>query len=275
MQKYLHKARFSSFMDDLGLRLIILVLAMGWFVRLWGLTIPAALAGVALAILGVSCLSHYRRSTVKRREQALRCRLGGEMFLEELQLAPVRQTHFQTALLLGEKYSLTMERVTDDGMLCRSGDALLLVSCLALPPQEPLTHGHVLALQRSCRRWGAVRGVACTTGKVSQAVESWGAEGKVPVKVVHREELLTLAGRMCPATDAQLVELGQRKKRLAPGSLRKTVLQREKAKRYFVYGTSLLLVYAVTGLVYYPLPGLLCLLLGVCCRLKTQEEPRL
>lgn len=275
MQTYLRKARLSTIADDVGLRLVIMLLGIGWFIYLWGLGVPALLAGVALGILGQLGLSHYRRRTVDRREAALRRRLGGEMLLEEILLAPAKQAHFQTALLLGERYPLTMERVTSDGMLCRSGEERLLVSCIALPEESEVGQGQLLGLQRACKAHGVGRGVACVTGRCSAKTEAWAAEGTIPIRIIRREVLLELAGQISPATDAQLIELGKRRKRLAPSGVRRTILRRDKAKTYLLYGTGLMLMYVVTGLGYYPIPGGVCLLLAVLSRCWPERNERL
>lgn len=274
-QSYLRKARLSTVADDLGLRMVIMLAGLGWFTYLWGLGMPALLAGTALGILGQLGLTHYRRMTVGRRETALRRRLGGEMLLEEILLAPARQAHFQTALLLGEIYPLTMERVTEEGVLCQSGEERLLVSCMALPEGTEVSQGQIIALQRACKAHGVRRGVACVTGRCSARVEAWAAEGSIPVRVIRRERLLDAAGRLSPATDAQLVELGKRRKRLAPSGLRRMILRRDKAKTYWLYGTGLMLLYVVTGLAYYPVPAGLCLMLAVLSKIWRGGEEKL
>lgn len=270
MQSYLRKARFSTLADDLGLRLLLFALGIGWFIYLWGLSVPSLLAGLALGMMGQLALGQFRRRTVDKREAALRSRLGGELLLEEILLAPSRQAHFQTALLLGERYPLTMERVTEEGMLCRSGEERLLVSCIALPENGEAGQGNILAVQRACRKHGVARGVACVTGQCSPKVEAWAAEGTVPVKIIRRDVLLNLAGQMCPATDEQLIQLGKRKKR--PVTAGRIILRRDKAKAYMMYGFGLMLLYMITGLKYYPIPGGVCLVLGVLSRCWPGEE---
>lgn len=275
MQNYLRKARFSTFVDDLGLRLLLFLAGMGWFIYLWGLGVPAILAGLALGMMGQLALQQFRRRTVDRREEALRRRLGGEMLLEEMLLAPSRQAHFQAAMLLGAEYPLTMERVTEEGMLCFSHGERLLVSCIPLPEGGEMSQGHVLAVQRACRKHGLSRGVACTTGRCSGKVEAWAAEGSIPVRIIRRDTLLRLAGYASPATDEHLIELGKRRKRPAAAGVGRTILRRDKAKTYMLYGVGLMLMYIVTGLKYYPIPGGVCLVLAVLCRCWPGEGERL
>ncbi|MCH5286096.1 MAG: hypothetical protein J1E43_01625 [Christensenellaceae bacterium] len=273
MEQYLRKNRFGTWMDDLGLRVLIQLLALGWFVWLWGLALPSVTAGMALGVMGQMALTLYRRCTVVRRERALRYRLGGEMMLEDMLLAPARQAHFQAALLLGERYPLTMLRVTDDGMLCRYRDETLLIACLRMPPECELSVGDLAACQRACREQGASRGVVCPLGKVTPKIAARAEQGRVPLRVIRRETLLDLAGQCSPATDEQLIELGRRRRRpAASGGWLNSLLRRDKAARYMLYGTALMLLYVLTGSPMYPGPGAVCLTLGVFSRCGTGEE---
>ena len=130
MEQYLRRRRLGSVMDEIGLRALIALGSVLWFVWLWGLGMPALLAGLALGLMGQMALTRWRRRVVERREQALRKQLGGEMLLEDMLLQTPRRAHFQAAMLLGQRYPLRMERVTEEGMLCQSGGERLLVSCL-------------------------------------------------------------------------------------------------------------------------------------------------
>ena len=84
---------------------------------------------------------------------------------------------------------------------------------------------------------------------------------------MEREELLALAGQAWPATDEQLVALGKRKKKGFPlAALLERMLRREKARRYVLYGTGLVVMGLTIGGRWYLIPGAVCLLLGVLCR---------
>lgn len=267
MEQYLRRSRLGSAMDDLGLRAVIALAAVLWFVYLWGLGMPAILAGLALGLMGQMALTRYRRRTVSHRETALRQRLGGEMLLEDMLLSSARQAHFQAAMLLGQKHQLTMLRVTEEGILCRYGEETLLIACLRMTAEGAATPDALLPCLRACREYGAQRCVACVMGKCPVATQAWAEESKIPLRLISREELLLLAGQASPATDDQLVVLGKRKNRHDGWKyLQSRILRRDKAKRYMLYGTMLLMVYVLTGLPYYPLPGLACLVLAVGSR---------
>ena len=276
MERYLRRKRLGSVMDEMGLRALIALAAVMWFVRLWGLGMPALLAGLALGLMGQMALTRWRRRVVDRREQALRCQLGGEMLLEDMLLLPPRRAHFQAAMLLGQRYPLRMERVTEDGMLCLSSGERLLVSCLRKAPGSEASTEDLLACQRASKTHGARRCVLCLTCKCSAAARAWAETSAIPVRIISRETMLALAGQANPATDAQLVSLGKRRNRPGPGgSVLRTILDRGKAGRYMFYGTAMVMLYLVTGLKWYPLPGLALVLLAVTGRYLDREKETL
>ena len=81
MEQYLRRRRLGSMMDEMGLRALIALGSVMWFVWLWGLGMPSLLAGLALGLMGQMALTRWRRRVVNRREQTLRKQLGGEMLL--------------------------------------------------------------------------------------------------------------------------------------------------------------------------------------------------
>lgn len=273
MQELLRGERLKRRLDDLGLRALIMILAQGWFILLWGLGVPSVAAGLALGLLGQMTLTRYRRDTAIAREAALRRRIGGELALEELLLSPAAQAHRQAAGLLASAYPpLTVLEDTPHGARCRYESAELLVRCAAHPADSELSCDEIAAAARACRAVGADRAVLCLCCKCSPAAAAFADQLPVPVRLISRQTLLTLAGRAAPVTDAQLVALAARQKKLTPATLLRGALHRSKAKRYMTYGLGLMLLYIVTGLKYYPIPGALCLLLAVGCRC-VREEP--
>lgn len=267
MKRYLSRTRQAGWMDGFGLRVAILLACQLWFSSLWGVGLPALLAGAALAVLVGLALRLLNKRTVARREKALRERIGGELALESMLLAPPRKAHFQAAMLVGMKWPIMLERVAEEGVLCRYGTETLLIACMPLPQGVSIGPERLMALQRACKRLHADRGVACMTSDCSAAGRSYAEQGIFPLRLMEREEFLTLAGKAWPAGDEQLVALGKRRKKGPPlTALLECALRREKARRYVLYGTGL----TMTGLLlhsgWYLLPGIVCLLLGILCR---------
>lgn len=275
MERYLQRSRLGSALDDLGLRSVIALGAMVWFCWLWGIGMPALIAGSALGILGQMTLSRYRRYSVGRREQQLRQSLGGEMLLEDMVLSSEKQAHMRAAMLLAMKYPLTIIKVEEDGALCRSGGRLLIVYCVRRSEADEATAEDALRVQRACRHHLAERGVLCLPCREGKRLLSAVEKSAVPLRIIPRETMLTLAGRASPATDEQLVALGKRKERPTPGKqLWATALHRDRAGRYMFYAMAMLTIYILTGIRWYPLPGLLLALLGAVSHYHAgREEP--
>lgn len=174
-----------------------------------------------------------------------------------------------------------MQRITADGALCRQekpsgGAETLLVQCVRMPPEGELSIGQLVEAHRAMQRQQANRVILCVLGKTPPRVIARAEQMPTPIRVIRRETLLTLAGRLSPATDAQLVALGQRKRRTPQrGSLLSIMTQREKAPRYWGYGLFMLILYILTGSAWYAMPGTVCLTLSVVCRSGQAEEARL
>ncbi len=272
MEQYLRRNRISEVLDGLGVRAAIYGAATLWFVWLWGMGWPAVLAGLALGTLGQMVRSRCRQRSVARREKALRARLGGEMMLEAMLLSEAKEAHFRAALLLAERWPLTLCEAGDAGVTCKQGDETLLVQCLRMPAENELSAGDLLAGQRAVKRAGADRGVLCVLGKVAPKVAAKAEQTPVPLRLVQRETLLDIAGSLSPATDAQLIELGKRRRRpVAPGGGLRLVFRRDKARRYWGYGTGMLLLYVLTSLGVYAVMGMVCLAMAVGCCMGRQE----
>lgn len=265
MEQFLRRRRLSDLMDTLGVCVLIFALALMWFVWLWGLCMPSILAGAALGCLGLTARAHYRRRSVARRERALRFRLGGEMWLEDMLLSPAQEAHERAAQLLAQRYRLVRLSAHAEGVLCRQGEETLLVQCVRMPPSGELSASDLAAAQRAVRQHRADRGVVCALGRVPVRIAAAAEQTPVPLRIVTRDTLLALAGRLSPATDAQLVTLGKRRRRHT-GSLTALIFRHDKARRYFTYGLIMLTLYILTGAGLYAVTGLTCLTMAVLCR---------
>ena len=273
MQEYLRRSRLSVLLDGLGFHFLTFSLSLAWFVLLWGLRLSSLTAGCALYVLVLLIRLKTRDGRLKRKEKQLRARIGGEMALERLTLCPRDQANFEIAMLLSLRLPLTLLRSGEEGTLCAYHEEKLLIAFQQAPEGETIGAGQVLALQKSVRQSGAQRGVLCVPCGISQSARDQ-AQGAVPVSFLSRDKLLSLFGRVNPATDQQLVALGKRRRQRRTVSLLRVALNRSRARRYLCYGTLLLLLYQLTHLLYYALPGLICVCLAAACRC-VREEPDL
>ncbi len=260
----LHRSRLSECLDGVGVRALLLMAGVLVFTGLWGLSVPSMIAGTALGILLMLGRTAWRRRTVSRREQALRRRLGGELFLEELLYAGAQEAHVRIARLLAARWPLAAGEATAEGVLCRQGQEMLLIQAVRMPSDGELSVGDLLNAQRVCRQRRADRAVLCVMGRVAPRTAARAEDMPLPVRILRRETLLLLAGRMFPATDEQLVALGKRRRRRGEtGGVLRFILRRDKARRYFGYGLIMLLLYVLTDVRLYAVPGMVCLTMAV------------
>lgn len=274
MERYLRRNRLSEVMDEIGLCVLLFFVGIMWFTWLWGLNAASLLAGTALGLLLWTARSQWRKRTVARREKALRSRLGAELMLEDMLMAEPKEAHFRAALLLAEKWPIIMQAVKEEGVICRQGQETLLIQCIRMPSDGELGAGDLLSAQRAVRRVKADRAVLCVLGKASAKIAARADMALVPLRIIRRETLLELAGRYAPATDEQLIELGKRKRR-PQGSMADLAFRRDKAKRYHLYGLGMLVLYIVTGVRLYAVPGMVCLTMAVLCRTRRGGETAL
>ena len=273
MERYLMRNRLSEVLDGLGLRALFFLLATGWFTWLWGMNVPTLLAGAALGTLLCTARREWRKRTVHRREKALRSRLGAELMLEDMLMAESKEAHLRAALLLAEKWPITLQTVKEDGVLCCQGEETLLIQCIRMPEEGELSVGDLLAAQRAARRAKVDRAVLCPLGKTPPKVLARAESALVPLRIIPRSILLSLAGHFAPATDEQLIALGQRKRRLAgQGSVIRLIFRPDKARRYHLYGQGMLLLYLLTGMRLYALMGLICLTMAVMSRWGRRQK---
>lgn len=266
MQEYLWKSSFREKMDGLGLHVLMLMMCMGWFMLLWGLRLQSLLAGLAAYGLCLAVRRQNRHSRLARKEKKLRQQLGGEIQLESLLLQPANRACFALAMLLSVAEDMELKRMGQQGVLGWKGGETVFLSFLQVPFSGEVTARDVLLCQQQARQEGAASAWLCVPCPVTEGARQQAREG-VPVRLVEKARLVQLLGAVCPATDRQLVALGKRKKAHAPRARRLTdILRPQKAGRYALYGGLLLILYEVTGLLYYAFPGLVCILLAAFSR---------
>ena len=275
MEQYLRFRPLRAAIDRIGATLLICCLCVGWFVFLWGLGPPAVLAGLALSTLVLLALRKGGAQATQKREAALRRRLGGELAMEALMLAPAKQAHFRAGLILAEKYPLKMDKITDFGMFCHDDQGEILVFCICAAPQGNVSAQALLPMVRTAKEHKIRRCAACTTSSFSKEASAFAEFSDICIRLFDRNRLLPVASRLFPATDEQLAALAQRKKRLPIRSIASHMLKREKAKKYISCGLMLASVFIATGLKWYAFPALLCMLLAALCRMHPAEPERL
>ena len=213
-----------------------------------------------------------RDDRLMRKEKKLRARIGGELALERLLLSPADQAHFEMAMLLSLQRPLQLIRSGQEGMLCSEENEKRLIVFAQLPLSASLSAEKVLAVQRAAKARKASQVLLCTPCKISPEARAQAA-GEIAVSFLEREELIALFGAANPATDAQLVALGKRRKDHPPAKKwLALILDPRRAPRYALYSLLLLSMYLFTQLPYYALPGIACALLAAFCRCHSQKK---
>ena len=271
MSQYAKKTPLAAWMDKLLLRLAILAAGVGWFIFLWGVSLPALMAGLAYGTLLLTCLERFLRLTVRQREERIRRRVGGEIALDALLTQDVQHASFQAALWLDAPIEL--QRSTAVGVLGKLEGQSVLIQAVNLHPTATVDVQRLIEARREAMRQKVDASILCLTSPLSRDAEAYAETGTPRLKIVPRDKLLRLAGACSPATDEQLRALGgQRRKHVGAKRWLRHILAPKRAKRYFAYGVGLALLYFITGLPYYPLPALICLTLCILCKLYHPKE---
>jgi hypothetical protein len=97
-----------------------------------------------------------------------------------------------------------------------------------------------------------------------------------PVRLIDGGALRALAGRLAPATDAQLVAMGKKQRKpFVWSSLRTLVFSPQKTRRYAAYSVGLLTLYVLTDRFYYLIPSGLCWMLAMLSHRQKRKARRL
>ncbi|NLV57572.1 MAG: hypothetical protein GXY67_02285 [Clostridiales bacterium] len=267
MEQYRQKTPLATAMDRLLLRLAVVGLGVGWFLFLWGVTLPAFTAGFAFGCLLWLSLRRFEAMSIQKKEKQLRRVIGGELALDRLLLMPSRHAAFQAAMWLLPKVPLEMQKTTESGVLCKYKGETALVQLIAQHKSIPVTVQQIIDVHKECKAHKVSRCVICLTAPLSREGMAYIEKAKPEMKVVPREELIRLAGHAFPATDEELSGMAKSGQRHT-GWRRwvELVLSPDRAKGYFVYGLGLAMLSLITGLWYYSLPAVICLALCVLSR---------
>lgn len=267
MQKYRPKTMAAQLSDRILRVLITCGLGVGWFVWLWGLSLPALCAGMALGgLIWLTARQFGKRSTQKREKQ-MRRMIGGELAVGELLLSPPRQAAFQAALWIAPRYPVVMERVMDWGLEGEYQEQRVLIRLIAQHESQPVSAQQVVEALRETKAHGLAGCILCLTAPASKEALAYASSAAPSVRIVSRQELIDLAGLCHPATDEDLRRLAKHKRtRRSAQEWLAVILDASRARRYFWYGMGMSALALTTGLKAYPLPAFACFALYAGCK---------
>lgn len=238
------KNRLAAALDRLFFAAILLIVSIGYFFFLWRSSLPSLIAGTALFALLLVTISLIERRTLRLRERLLRERVGGAMYLEDLLLMPSSSACDAVCSLLcqaldAQRLSKGIMRYEEESWLIRCSQCLLGSSAGT---------GDVLAAHRARLEAGADKcALACTTGFSAEAIRA--AEWvDPPIRLIPGRQLSSVAGRLCPATDADIAERARRRKTpFSRARIRALAFAPHKTKRYLLCSFLLLALYLASG----------------------------
>ena len=266
------KNRVATMLDRLALRLLLLLLCVLFFYRLWRQSTLSLLAGAALFALVLLTLALFERRTLYVRDRLLRERIGGAIALEELLLMPARCAGETVCALLSDV--LGAKRLEGSSM-CYEGE-VWLIRCAQCMQGSSASEGDVLAAHRARVEASADKCALVSTGGFSPSATRAAEWMDPPVRLISGRQLAHLAGRLHPATDEEIAAHARRAR--VPFSfsrIRALALSPAKLPRYLLCAFLLLLLYLAGGSMLALLPCLLAFTLALLCRQENRRAFRL
>lgn len=269
MEKYRPKTLVADFADKLLRIFITCTLGIGWFVFLWGLSLPALCAGIALGGLIWLCTRQFAKRITQKREKQMRRIIGGELALQKLLMLSPRHAAFQAALWIAPRFPVVMHKAVDWGVTGTLDGKNVLVRLIAQHESLPVTVQQVVECAREMHERHMERCILCLSAPVSSEAQKYASAHDPPITIVSRNELIDLAGYCSPATDEDLSRIGKNKKtRRSTQEWLAVILDASRARRYFWYGMGLSTLAVLTGLAVYPPPAAACFILYAGCKIR-------
>jgi len=275
MEKYRPKTAVAS-LGDRVLRLFVTCgTGIAWFVFLWDLTLPALTAGLALGGLIWLCVRQFGKRITQKREKQLRRIIGGELALQKLLVQSPRHAAFQAALWIAPRYPVVMHKALDWGVTGTLNDQNVLVRLIAQHESLPISVQQVVECVRETHQRHMDRCLLCLTAPATREALLYASLCDPPITVIPRSDLIDLAGFCSPATDEDLSRIGKIKKtRRSAQEWLAVILDASRARRYLWYGLGLSALALTTGMMVYPFPAAVCLLLYAGCKYRQFRDRR-
>lgn len=258
--------------DRFALCTLIMIACIAYFYRLFGALKESLTAGLALFLLIMLTFALFERSTLTRRDKALRERIGGTIALEDLLLMPGKEAVCQTRDMLC--LALGAAPLHDSAMLYESETWLV---CLAQCVKGASAgDGDVLSAHRKRQEAGAAQCVLCCTGGFSPAAVRTAEWVDPPIRLISGPQLAALFGRLHPASDADIARhLSRQRRPYSFSRMRQLALSPAKQKKYLLCSFLLLLFYLVSGSTSCLASCLLSYVLALLCKKENSRVFRL
>lgn len=266
------KSRAASRIDRFSLRLFICALCIGYFSWLFGSLREGLIAGLSLFALILLTLALFERSTLARRDRALRERLGGEIFLQDLILLPGGEA---TQRVCSALCGALGAKPVGKSALCYAGETYA-VRCAQCLSRQCAGEGDVLAAHRARQEAGTTQALLCTTGGFSPGAIRAAEWVDPPVRLLTGAQLAALYGRLHPASDEDIARhVSRQRKPYSFARMRLLALSPAKQKKYLTCSLMLLILYLFTHTAMALFSCLLAFLLALLCKKENSRVFRL
>lgn len=266
------KNRFAAAVDRIALRGALLLASILYFFVLWRSGLYSLLAGGGLFALVLLTLSLIERRTLRLREAMLRQRIGGAIALENLLLMPGGQAGETVCTLL----CLALDAEASGSATMRYEGEDWLVRCAQCMPGSTTGAGDVLSAHRAREESGCSRCVlASTTGFTADAIRA--AEWvDPPVRLITGRQLSAIAGKLHPASDADIAAHSRRRKSpYTRARILALAFSGVKTRRYLTCAFLLLMMYLISGSGAALIFMLVSFVLAILCHRHNRQNFRL
>lgn len=238
------KNPLASALDRIALRGAMLAASVLYFFFLWRSGLYSLLAGGGLFALLLLTLSLIERRTLRLREQMLRQRIGGAIYLESLTLMPASQACASVLTLLCHALDA---RALGDAQMEYEGETWL-VRCAQCVPGGSTGAGDVLGAHRARMESGAQRCVIASTAAFTADAIRTAEWVDPPVRLIAGRQLASIAGRLHPATDADIAAHAHRRKTpYTRARILALAFSGVKTRRYLSCAFLLMVLYLFSG----------------------------
>ena len=266
------KNKAAARIDRFALSLLVFLGCIGYFLMLFGRLVPGLVAGLSLFALILLTVLLFERSTLIRRDRALRERIGGSIALCDLILMPGGEANSTVCALLCT--ALHAEQLDRDVM--RYEGETWLVRCVQCMRGPGVGESDVLSAHRARIERGCTQCVLCSTGGVSPAAVRAAEWVDPPIRLISGAQLSALFGSIHPASDEDIARHARRQKKPYSFSrMRLVVLSPAKQKKYLLCSFLLLMLYLITAAPMTLVSCLLAFVLAILCKKENSRMFRL
>ena len=266
------KNKAATRIDHFAFTLLTGLVCVGYFFMLFRRLALALLAGLSLFALILLTALLFERSTLSRRDRALRERIGGSMALCDLILMPSGEANRRVRDLL----CAALRAEPFEGDIMRYEGESWLVRCAQCVSGSGVSEGDVLSAHRARTERSCTQCVLCSTGSVSPAAVRAAEWVDPPIRLISGAQLSALFGRIHPASDEDIARHARRQKKPYSFSrMRLVALSPAKQKKYLLCSFLLLILYLISSTPMSLVSCLLAFLLAILCKKENSRMFRL